>query len=77
MAMTARLIEGRGRLGPIGGRTVVLWTLGWAIANVALGLLPFTPGSEGVPIAWQAHIVGFVAGLPLASLASRLAGHDP
>ncbi len=74
MAATARLVEGRGSLGPIGGRAVALWTLGWAIANVVLGLLPFSPGSEGLPVAWQAHIVGFVAGLPLASVAGRLAG---
>lgn len=74
MAAAARLVEGRGRLGSIGGRTVFAWTLGWALANAVLGVLPFSPGAEGLPVAWQAHIVGFLAGLPLASVAGRLAG---
>ena len=76
MGAAARLVEGRGRLGPIGGRTVVAWTLAWAAINFVLGVLPFSPGAEGLPVAWQAHIVGFIAGLPLIGVAGRLAGRS-
>ena len=62
---TARVIEGRGRLGPIAGRRVVGMTLVWIAINAGLGLMNLTPGAGGAPVAWQAHIFGFAAGLLL------------
>lgn len=65
MGAAARLIEGRGRLGPLSGRTVWGMTVGWTAVNVVLGASGLTPGAAGVPVAWQAHIFGFLAGLLL------------
>jgi len=65
MGAAARLLERRGRPGPILSRPVLAMTLGWIIANAALGLSGLTPGAGGMPVAWQAHILGFFAGLLL------------
>ena len=78
MGATARLVEGRGRLGPLTGRTVVSMTVVWILLNLALGLTGLTPGTAGAPIAWQAHIIGYFAGLfliaPFAWAARAAAG---
>lgn len=77
MGAAARLIEGRGRLGPITGRTVVGMTIGWILLNAVLGLTGLTPGTAGAPVAWEAHIFGYLAGLLLIGIFGRLAGvHD-
>jgi membrane associated rhomboid family serine protease len=74
----ARLIEGRGRLGSIGGRTVVGMTLAWIAVNAVLGLSGLTPGAAGLPVAWEAHIFGYFAGLILIGPVARMAGvHAP
>jgi len=70
----ARLIEGQGRVGPLFGRTVVVFTLFFVIANVVLGVFRLTPGAFGVAVAWQAHLAGFFAGLLLVGVFARLAG---
>jgi membrane associated rhomboid family serine protease len=73
MGAAARLIEGRGRIGPLGGRVVVGMTLAWIIVNAVLGLSGLTPGVGDAPVAWQAHIIGFVAGLLLITPAAWIA----
>jgi len=73
MGAAARLIEGRGRLGPINGKVVIGMTLVWIVVNAVLGLSGLTPGAAGAPVAWQAHILGFAAGLLLIGPAARLA----
>ena len=65
MGAAARLIEGRGRLGPLFGRSVVTMTLSWIGMNALLGLSGLTPGAAGAPVAWEAHIFGYFAGLLL------------
>ena len=77
MGAAARLIEGRGRLGPIGGRTVIGMSVSWILVNVVLGATGLTPGTAGAPVAWQAHIIGYFAGLLLISPFSRLARSTP
>lgn len=77
MGAAARLIEGRGRLGSVGGRAVVGMTLSWILVNVVLGATGLTPGTAGAPVAWQAHIIGYFAGLALISPFSRLARAGP
>ena len=74
LGAAARLIEGRGRLGPIGGRTVVGMTLAWIAVNAILGLSGLTPGAAGLPVAWEAHVFGYVAGLLMIGPLARLAG---
>jgi membrane associated rhomboid family serine protease len=67
MGAAVRLIEGRGRLGPVFGRTVVGMSFAWILVNLALGLTGLTPGTAGAPIAWQAHVIGYFAGLFLVT----------
>ena len=46
--------------------------------SLALGLTGLTPGTAGAPIAWQAHIIGYFAGLfliaPFAWVSRALTG---
>jgi membrane associated rhomboid family serine protease len=78
MGAAARLIEGRGRLGPIFGRTVVGMSLSWIAVNLVLGVSGLTPGAAGAPVAWQAHIFGYFCGLFVIGPFRHLAGvkHD-
>jgi len=39
----------------------------WILINAVLGLTGLTPGTAGAPVAWEAHIIGFFAGLLLIS----------
>jgi membrane associated rhomboid family serine protease len=61
----SRLIENRPGLSPFASRTVVGFAAAWGVTNVAMGLSSFAPGFGAVQIAWQAHIVGYGAGLLL------------
>jgi membrane associated rhomboid family serine protease len=74
LGAASRLIEGRGRIGPIFGRTVLGMALAWTIANVVLGVTGMTPGAAGMPVAWQAHLAGYLAGVLLIGPFARLAG---
>jgi membrane associated rhomboid family serine protease len=74
MGAATRLLQGRGRLGPIFGRMVLAMSASWIVANAVLGLSGFTPGAAGVPVAWQAHIFGYFGGLLVIGLFGRLAG---
>jgi len=73
----ARLMQGRGRLGSLWGSTVVGMTVAWILVNAILGLSGFTPGAVGAPVAWEAHIFGFFAGLVLMGPFARAAGAGP
>jgi membrane associated rhomboid family serine protease len=78
LGAAARLIEGHGRLGRLGGRTVVGMTLAWIAVNAVLGLSGLTPGAAGLPVAWEAHVFGYFAGLLLIGPLARAAGvHAP
>jgi membrane associated rhomboid family serine protease len=77
MGAAARLIEGRGRLGSIVGRRVVGIGAAWALANAVLGVFGLTPGTGGAPVAWEAHIIGFFAGVLLIRITGRMAGVRP
>ena len=70
----SRLIDGRGRIGPMLGRTVIGMGLAWNVANYLFGATGLTPGAGGAPVAWQAHLVGYVAGVLLIGPFARLAG---
>jgi membrane associated rhomboid family serine protease len=72
----ARIIEGRGRVGPIFGRTVIAMTIAWTVANVVLGVSGWTPGANHMPVAWQAHLAGYAAGVLLLGPFARLAGRS-
>lgn len=74
MGAAARLIERRGRLGPLLGRTPVGMSIAWVAVNLIFGLTTLTPGAGGAPIAWEAHLAGFFAGLLLVGPLARLLG---
>jgi len=74
MGAAGRLMDGRGGLGEAFGRRSVTLAAAWIAANVLLGLSGLTPGAAGMPVAWEAHIMGFFAGLALIGPAARLAG---
>lgn len=77
MGAASRLLERHGRLGPIFSRPVFVMTLGWIAANLILGLSGLTPGAAGVPVAWQAHIIGFLAGVVLVGPLAWASGQRP
>ncbi|HWE98229.1 MAG TPA: rhomboid family intramembrane serine protease [Caulobacteraceae bacterium] len=74
LGAASRIIEGRGKIGPMFGRTVLGMGLAWVIVNVVLGVSGLTPGAAGMPVAWQAHLAGYAAGVLLIGLFARLAG---
>jgi membrane associated rhomboid family serine protease len=74
LGAASRLIEGRGQVGPVFGRTVLGMAVVWGIANVVLGVTGLTPGAAGMPVAWQAHLAGYLAGVLLIGPFARLAG---
>lgn len=59
----SRLIEHKPGLSPLASRTVVGFAAAWLVTNIVLGLIGFAPGMGPVQIAWQAHVVGYLAGL--------------
>jgi membrane associated rhomboid family serine protease len=74
MGAASRLIQGRGRVGPILGRTVIGMGAAWTVANVVFGVSGLTPGAMGMPVAWQAHLAGYAVGVILIGPFARLAG---
>lgn len=72
----SRILEGRGRIGSIRGPTVMGMAIAWTLANVLLGATGATPGAMGMPVAWQAHLAGYAAGVFLIGPFARLAGLD-
>jgi membrane associated rhomboid family serine protease len=75
LGAASRIIQGQGRIGPMFGQTVIGMAIAWAIVNVALGVVPgWTPGAMGMPVAWQAHLAGYAAGVLLIGPFARLAG---
>lgn len=67
MGAGVRLLERRGRLAPLWSRTVLGMSAGWIIVNLLLGVTGLVPGTEGAPIAWEAHLAGYFLGLVLVS----------
>jgi membrane associated rhomboid family serine protease len=77
LGAASRIIQGRGRIGPILGQTVIGMAVAWAIVNAVLGVSGLTPGAMGMPVAWQAHLAGYAAGVLLVGPFARLAGRGP
>lgn len=76
MAAAARIIAGDGRVGPILSAPVAQIGGGWMLVNLVMafsGNLLIPGGANAVP-GWQPHVVGFLAGLLLIGVFSRLAG---
>lgn len=75
MAATARILGGRGRMGPVISPPVLGMGAAWIVVNLIIAVLGFAPGMGDGAVAWEAHLFGFAAGLllagPFAWLASR------
>lgn len=76
LGAASRIIQGRGRIGPMFGSTVLGMAAAWAVVNVVLGVSGLTPGAMGMPVAWQAHLAGYLAGVVLVGPFARLAGRS-
>lgn len=56
---------------------VIVFVLAWFGMNLLFGLGGMALAGEGAPIAWEAHIGGFVAGLALFPLFDPFGGRRP
>lgn len=80
VAAAARLVAGRGRLGPIYAPFVLTMGAAWLVVNLLVagvmlaGANALIPGTGGAGIAWEAHLAGFLAGAVLVGPFARLAG---
>jgi membrane associated rhomboid family serine protease len=65
MGAASRLIRRRpdGGLAPFTSPTVVGMAAAWISGNVLIGLTGLAPMTGGAPIAWEAHLAGYAAGL--------------
>ena len=76
MGGTARLIAGRGLLGPILSPPVIALGAATIIINLLVVVTGLAPGLGDATIAWEAHLGGYVAGVLLIGVAGRLAGAE-
>jgi membrane associated rhomboid family serine protease len=65
MGAAARTMDRGGALGPVLSPSVMSTGAGWIIVNLVVALVGFAPGLEGAGVAWQAHLIGFFAGVVL------------
>ncbi len=73
MGATSRLIDRPGALAPFRSRTVIGMAAAWGFINLLMALRWIDVGSGGAPIAWEAHLFGYAAGLLLIAPFSRRA----
>jgi len=72
MGAASRMLERRGGgLAPFASRTVVGMAFAWVLVNVIIGFVGLGV-TGGAPIAWEAHLAGYFAGLLLIGPAARL-----
>ena len=72
-----RMLGGRGAILPLTDRRVLTSAAAWIGVNVLIGVvggIGVAPGMEGARIAWEAHVIGLIAGLLLIGLWARLFG---
>lgn len=72
LGAVSRLMERRGRLSPIWTRTPLTFAAAWTGLNLVTAFLPSLMGSNA-KVAWEAHVVGFFAGMLLIGLFVRVA----
>ena len=71
MGATSRLLDRREALAPFRSRTVIGMAAAWGFINLLMALRWIDVGSGGAPIAWEAHLFGYAAGLLLIGPFSR------
>jgi membrane associated rhomboid family serine protease len=65
MGGSARLLDRPGQLAPFRSRTVIAMTLAWVAVNGLMAFGWIDAGQGAMPIAWEAHLIGYGAGLLL------------
>lgn len=74
---STRMMGGRGLILPLTDRRVLTSAAAWIGVNVLIGVIGGVgnpPGMEGARIAWEAHVIGLIAGLILIGPWARLFG---
>jgi membrane associated rhomboid family serine protease len=80
MAAASRLMTRGASLAPLLSAPVLGMAAAWIVANLILALVTraggaaLVPGTGGAPVAWEAHLAGYAAGLILFAPALRLIG---
>jgi membrane associated rhomboid family serine protease len=82
MGAASRLLDRRtadggfNGLAPFTSRTVVAMAAAWVVINVVVGVLGVDIGfgAAGQPVAWEAHLFGYAAGLLLIAPATWMLG---
>ena len=74
MGAASRRIDGGGGLAPFTSPSVIGLAAGWLVINLLVAVLGFAPGAGTTPVAWEAHLAGYAAGLLLVGPAARLLG---
>lgn len=78
MGAASRLMGGGPRLASFRSQPVVSMALAWVGVNALFGLVfvGWAPGSGGAPMAWEAHLGGYAAGLVLLAPFLKLLGRN-
>jgi membrane associated rhomboid family serine protease len=74
MGAASRLIERRPGLAPLLSPTVIGMAAGWLVVNLLMALFGLSLFTGGAPVAWEAHLFGYAAGLLLIWPVGRLLG---
>ena len=77
LGASTRLVERRTQLSPLASRPVVASTAAWIVVNGAMGVFHYSPGLGDVQVAWEAHIIGYFAGLLLIGPCAALFRQPP
>ncbi len=78
MGASSRLMAGGPGLASFRSQPVLSMALAWIGVNALFGLIfvGWAPGSSGAPMAWEAHLGGYAAGLLLLGPMLRLLGRN-
>jgi membrane associated rhomboid family serine protease len=74
MGAASRMMDRPIGLAPLRSRSVIAMAAAWILVNLLMGLTGLAPGTQGLPIAWEAHLFGYAAGLLLIAPLGRLMG---
>lgn len=76
MGAAARLMDRPDRLSGLFAPRVLSLALGWLVVNLIMAVVGGIPGFGPGPVAWEAHLAGFVAGAILIAPVARLVSRD-
>ena len=74
MGAASRLIDRRDALAPFLSRTVLAMAAAWLVINLLIAMRWIDIGAGQAPVAWEAHLAGYAAGLLLIGPFMRAPG---